>query len=212
MPVSSPCAPAAGCSETASIPLTSASIRSSSHISASAPCASSSGDSGWTSAKPGSARRPLVDDRVVLHRARAERVEVRRDAEVPLRQPREVAHHLGSLTSGKPSIGPRTSSARSAGRSPRVGRSSPAAPPRGGPATRLSNSSGPSHIRRLLTARHSLARRSMSPRAVDVGHAQQQRVLELGVVAPERQHRRRCRGARGAPSARRRRCRAARTR
>src|SRR5262249_27715730 len=40
------------------------------------------------------ARRPLVDLRVVFHRARPERVKLRVDAEVPLREPEEVAIRL----------------------------------------------------------------------------------------------------------------------
>ena len=53
MPVSSPWAPAAGWSVTASMPLISASIPSSSHRSWSVPCAVASGAIGWRSAKPG---------------------------------------------------------------------------------------------------------------------------------------------------------------
>ena len=54
MPVSSPCAPAAGWSVTAAMPLISVSHCSSSHSSSSVPCAVSSGASGWSAAKPGS--------------------------------------------------------------------------------------------------------------------------------------------------------------
>ncbi len=54
-PVSSPCAPAAGCSVTAAKPAISASISCSSKISCSAPWTVSSGScSGWMAAKPGS--------------------------------------------------------------------------------------------------------------------------------------------------------------
>ena len=53
IPLSSPCAPAAGWSVTARIPLTSARISSSSHRSWSVPWATSSGASGWSVAKPG---------------------------------------------------------------------------------------------------------------------------------------------------------------
>ena len=53
------------------------------------------GVSGCSRAKPGQARRPLVDLRVVLHRARPERIELRVDAEVPLREAHEVAERLG---------------------------------------------------------------------------------------------------------------------
>ncbi len=54
MPVSSPCAPAAGWRVTAFIPLISARAASSPHSSSSVPWASSSGASGWSDAKPGS--------------------------------------------------------------------------------------------------------------------------------------------------------------
>ena len=53
MPVSSPCAPAAGWSVTAFIPLISASHSSSSNRSWRVPWATSSGASGWSDAKPG---------------------------------------------------------------------------------------------------------------------------------------------------------------
>ena len=43
----------------------------------------------------------IVDFRVVLHRAAAEREEPGVDAEVPLGQPREVAGHLGFGELGK---------------------------------------------------------------------------------------------------------------
>ena len=52
-PVSSPCAPAAGCSVTPSIPTISASASSRRAISSSAPWASASGAYGWSRAKPG---------------------------------------------------------------------------------------------------------------------------------------------------------------
>ncbi len=53
-PVSSPCAPAAGCSVVACRPEISASQRSSSCISSSAPCSSDSGWYGWRPEKPSS--------------------------------------------------------------------------------------------------------------------------------------------------------------
>ena len=93
-PVSSPCDPAAGCSVTAGSPATSARICCSSHISSSAPCAPSSSWCGCRCAKPGQPRGALVDARVVLHRAGAERVEAGVDAEVAVGQVREVAHDL----------------------------------------------------------------------------------------------------------------------
>ena len=95
MPQSSPCAP--GRRATARPPA----CRSAS--SANAPgCRSArarpgtvdTGCSGWMSAKPGQPRQLFVEARVVLHRARAERVEPAVDRVVLLRQPGEVAHDL----------------------------------------------------------------------------------------------------------------------
>jgi hypothetical protein len=54
MPVSSPCAPAAGWSVTARMPPISASACSSSQSSWSVPWAAASGAIGWSCAKPGS--------------------------------------------------------------------------------------------------------------------------------------------------------------
>ena len=54
MPQSSPCAPAAGDSATAGIPVSVLSQCASVSISSSAPCTVDSGCSGWISAKPGS--------------------------------------------------------------------------------------------------------------------------------------------------------------
>ena len=51
-------------------------------------------DSGCRSARPGRRGQPLVPLGVVLHRARAERIEVRVDRHVQRRQVREVPHHL----------------------------------------------------------------------------------------------------------------------
>ena len=67
----------------------------SSHSSSSAPCAASSSTSGCSPANPGQPDEPLVDARVVLHRAPAERIEARVDPEVARRERREVAQHLG---------------------------------------------------------------------------------------------------------------------
>ena len=53
-PASSPWAPAAGCSDTASMPAISASIWPSACMSPSAPCGGGSGVSGCRRAKPGS--------------------------------------------------------------------------------------------------------------------------------------------------------------
>ena len=54
----------------------------------------SSSCSGCSRAKPGQRREALVDPRVVLHRAGAERVEAGVDAEVPGRELGEVPHEL----------------------------------------------------------------------------------------------------------------------
>ena len=95
MPASSPCAPAAGWSVTRSMPLSSASCLLELASTARArPARASAGWSGCAAREAGQARRPLVDLRVVLHRAGAERVEAEVDRDVPGREPREVAHHL----------------------------------------------------------------------------------------------------------------------
>ena len=86
MPVSSPWAPAAGWSVTASIPLISARSCSSRQSSSRVPWAVSSGASGWSAAKPGQAGRPLVHLGVVLHGARAERIEARVNRPVEVRE------------------------------------------------------------------------------------------------------------------------------
>ena len=100
-PVSSPCEPAAGWSVTAGSPAISASISCRRHISSSAPCAPSSSWCGWRSRNPGSGDDSLVDPRVVLHRAGAERVEAGVDAEVPIRERREVPDELGLADLGQ---------------------------------------------------------------------------------------------------------------
>ncbi len=50
----------------------------------------------------GQRRDPLVQARVVLHRARAERIEARVEVEVALREPHVVAHELGLAHLGEP--------------------------------------------------------------------------------------------------------------
>ena len=67
----------------------------SANISSSAPCDGRLGRARMQAGEARQARRPLVDLRVVLHRARAERIERDVDAVVPARQPHEVAHDLG---------------------------------------------------------------------------------------------------------------------
>jgi len=81
---SSACAPAAGLSENAAMPKSEQRLRSSSCMTCSAPCASSSGANGCSSAKPWQIRKRVVDPRIVLHRARAQRIEAHVDAERPL--------------------------------------------------------------------------------------------------------------------------------
>ena len=101
MPVSSPWAPAAGCSETAGKPPISPSCCCSVHISSSVPCARASGASGCSVGEAGQARRPLVDLGVVLHRARAQRVEAAVDRVVEVREAHEVVHHGGLVDLGQ---------------------------------------------------------------------------------------------------------------
>ena len=76
-------------------PAISASARSRRHISSSAPCARAGSVSGCRRACPGERRDALVQARVVLHRARAERVEARVEVEVAPREAHVVAHELG---------------------------------------------------------------------------------------------------------------------
>ena len=98
MPQNSPCAPAAGDSATAGMPVSVFSQCASVSISSSAPCTV---DVRLQRMDVGEARQPrhlLVEARVVLHRARAERVEAGVDRVVLLRQPREVAHRLRLAT------------------------------------------------------------------------------------------------------------------
>ena len=112
-PTNSPCAPAAGCRVTRSRPEISASAASSSQASASQPCRSRSVRQRMHGREAGQPRDRLVHLRVVLHGARAEREEARVDAVVPLRQAREVAHHVELGQLGKSGMSSRTSSAPS---------------------------------------------------------------------------------------------------
>ena len=99
MPASSPWAPAEGCSVTRARPVSSARIaleppgqleRALGHL---------LGRERVRRREAGQARDLLVDPRVVLHRAGAERIEARVDREVQLREAREVADDvdLGDL-------------------------------------------------------------------------------------------------------------------
>ena len=95
IPVSSPCAPAEGWSEQPSIPLTSQSICGELPHDLERALRQRVGRHRVEPEEAGDPRRPLVDLGVVLHRARPERIELRVDAEIPLREPDEVAERLG---------------------------------------------------------------------------------------------------------------------
>ena len=94
MPVSSPWAPAAGCTVTPGMPVIVLSASSSSQMSCSAPWTWFSGCRGWIAAKPGISGRHLVEARVVLHGARPERVETLVNRVVELAEAVEVLDHL----------------------------------------------------------------------------------------------------------------------
>ena len=98
-PVISPQAPAGGCRVARAMPVISHSARSSRQSSSSMPCTVWSGCSGCSRWIAGERRDRLGDLRVVLHRARPERVGAGVDPVVLLRQPRVVAHEvdLGDL-------------------------------------------------------------------------------------------------------------------
>ena len=81
-------------SATACMPVSSISQRLSSVMSSSAPCTVFSGCSGWISPKPGQPRHFLVQARIVLHRARAERKDAGVDRVVLLREAHIVANGL----------------------------------------------------------------------------------------------------------------------
>ena len=95
MPHSSPCAPAAGESATAGMPVRVFSQCARVSISSSAPWArSTAAAADGCRRSPGSRASFSLSARIVLHRARAERVEPAVDRVVLLRQPGEVAHDL----------------------------------------------------------------------------------------------------------------------
>ena len=94
MPHSSPCAPAAGDSASAGMPVRVFSQCAKVSISSSAPCTLACGLQRMQIGKAGQPRQLLVEPRVVLHRARAERVEAAVDRVVLLRQPGEMPHDL----------------------------------------------------------------------------------------------------------------------
>ena len=125
-----------GCSETCGSPAISDSARSRFHISSSAPWARAGSCSGCSRAWPGSAGDPLVQARVVLHRARAERVEARVEVEVALRQSYVVAHELGLGHLGQRGGSRRGGTARAGRRAP-AGTSSSRADERAAPGRAL---------------------------------------------------------------------------
>ena len=90
----SPCAPAIGARLTAAMPVTSLSISCSSNMQARKPWPVSAGRQRVAREKLRQHRRRVARPRVVLHGARAERIEVRVDREVALRQARVVAHRV----------------------------------------------------------------------------------------------------------------------
>ena len=211
MPSSSPCAPAAGWSVTASRPLTPASARSSaSQTSSSAPCASAVGHERMQLGEAGQPRDLLVDHRVVLHRARAERVEGRRRAVVPLRQAQEVAQHLELADLGQavevvlaPQLGGQSRTAR------RAAGSRPAGAARRTRARRSAARRAARALRLPALAARRAAERVHEPvdllAAMRLGDAEQERIRQLGIPAAERVARRpRRRAARAPPSAPRR--------
>ena len=95
MPQSSPCAPALGVMATAGMPVSSESQCDSSPISAMAPGHRGERLQRVQVAEAGQARHLLVEARVVLHGARAEREDAGVDAVVLLAEPHVVAHGLG---------------------------------------------------------------------------------------------------------------------
>ena len=107
------------------MPVISQSARSSRQSSSSAPWTSPSGCSGCSPRKPGSARDGLRDLRVVLHRARPERVEARVHAVVHLRRgacsgargrARATSGSAGGSPRGDAPAGPRASGTSSGGK------------------------------------------------------------------------------------------------
>ena len=165
-------------------------------------------------AQAGQRRQLVVDHRVVLHRARAERIELQRLREVELRQAQEMAHHLRFAEFGKARRDPRGKARRRKFRAPRrslAARGGISTPRR--PATitrksaaRLAHRLG---VRRGLIAsfgdsalRASSARRSPSPHppaitppasrrrtriaAIHLGDRNQESVGEFGIIAAER--------------------------
>ena len=199
---SSPCAPAAGwrrhgveAAHRAAAPASSAASSSS------APCASASGTSGCSCAKPGRRDQRLVDDRVVLHRARAERVHRGRRAVVPLREAQEVAQHLElarprATRPGRPRAAAPPAAARTARRRRRGNRPAGAAARSHArrSAARRAASAPPlasSAAGAAAGQRRRPGGRSPASRCISVTHTSSASA-QLGIPAPEREARRRC--------------------
>ena len=95
MPHNSPCAPALGDSASAGMPVSSTSQRASTWISSSAPLTVDKRLQRMDVGEAGKPRHLLVEARIVLHGARAERIDAGVDAVVRARQAHVVAHRLG---------------------------------------------------------------------------------------------------------------------
>ena len=104
-PVISPHAPAGGCSVARAMPVISQSASSSRQSISSAPWAVSSGCKRMQPLEPRERGDGLGDLRVVLHGARAQRVEAGVHAVVHLREPRVVAHQIDLGHLGQPGLG-----------------------------------------------------------------------------------------------------------
>ncbi len=101
MPVSSPCAPAAGWSVTAAMPLISMSCCSRLQSSSRVPCATASGASGWSLAKPNrrAAHSLILGLNFMVHEPSG--IEARVDVVVEVREVDEVADDLGLVELGQ---------------------------------------------------------------------------------------------------------------
>ena len=105
-PVSSPAAPAGGCSVAAAMPVTSHSVSSSSTSSSSQPWISDGGRGRVDVGQAGQRGRVVAQLGVVLHGARPERVGAEVDRVLPVGQPGEVGDqvalgHLGAAAAAR---------------------------------------------------------------------------------------------------------------
>ncbi len=175
-PVSSPWLPAAGWRLTASSPVTSRRISCSSPLELERALRGVLVDERMQVAEPRQPDEALVDARVVLHRAGAERIEARVDPEVAVRERGEVAQHLG--------LGELRQARRLAAGELRPG---PAAP--GGRAAARRARGGPAASARRSAPRHGAsasARRSISSVVRFSVTATRSASSRPGVVASER--------------------------